>query len=154
MSGPYLMSILLQDCCDLLSDLMVACLLHVNPNSSLASGVHHYKCLIFLIEMCPCSKHVFSVQDAVCCTLSNQADDIATIYVGNSRHTYMLTAQVCTFERPVVPLMTSPSCRPPKAALLPSRIFSTTIRPFCSAWTNTESAAMKHLKLARWVHSI
>ncbi len=51
MAYTYLMSILLQDCCDLLSDLMVACLLHVNPNSSLASGVHHYKCLLFF-EKC------------------------------------------------------------------------------------------------------
>lgn len=35
------------NCYDLLSDLMVACLLHVKPISSSASGVHHYKCLLF-----------------------------------------------------------------------------------------------------------
>lgn len=64
MAYTYLMSILLQDCCDLLSDLMVACLLHVNPNSSLASGVHHYKCLLFF-EKCVHAANMFVVRLAI-----------------------------------------------------------------------------------------
>ncbi len=54
MAYTYLMSILLRNRCDLLSGLMVACLLHVKPISSSASSVHHYKRLLFFQDSQKC----------------------------------------------------------------------------------------------------